>query len=226
MRKLREIVGLFLGTFLIKLYINKKAINIMNTNYLTQFVEAYELSLSDVSFESIKSREYFESCWAKRNDEQMKKEIQGYIENARDYFEEFKSRKELSSLVKRCHEVSQNFADYICELDKQLDIKRESLFITIGNVKFDGEYLYESDLDSLKKRFQDAIKSKVPMDFHVWITLPDLSIIDMTLHATMLDEEGNDDIKACKLITDFDDSESPFEYEPLLVHNDIMSLID
>lgn len=156
----------------------------------------------------------------------MKQEIKEYIQIAKSYFEEFKQMKELSSLVNRCHEVSQNFADVITELNKEPGIERKPLFITIGNVKFEDEYLYKADFESLEKRFQDGLKSKVPMDFHVWITLPDLSIIDMTLHASMLNDEGNEDINACQLITDIDGSSSPFEYEPLFVHTDIMSLID
>ncbi len=196
------------------------------SNYLAQFIKAYELSQGTVDFENIKTSEYFEQCWEERNSVQMQQEIIDYTQIAKSYFEEFKQRKELSSLVNRCHEVSQNFADVISELNKELGITRNPLFITIGNVKFKDEYLYKADFEALEKRFQDGIKSKVPMDFHVWITLPDLSIIDMTLHASMLNDEGNEDINVCQLITDVDGSHSLFEYEPLFVHTDIMSLID
>lgn len=205
----------------------------MTSKYLEQFKSAYknfEINTNEVNQEleeKIEQMEkYFDECWQKKDSNKMKSDIKKYCELAEEYFKEFKKHKGLESLVKRCHEVSQNFVEITSGLYDEVGINYKPIFITIGNVKYGGEDLYTTDTSNLTERVRRGVKSNVPMDFHVWVTLPDLSIIDISLHSTMLDSEGNEEISKCKIIRWREDKDCEFDFEPLFIHTDIVSLVE
>lgn len=128
-------------------------------------------------------------------------------------------------LINQCHAVSQSYF----ERYEQTEFgERLPLYITIGNVFFQGHNVYglsKSKLRTIVNRGPDA---REKLDVHVWLTLSDMSVMDLTIVPTL---------KARGLITadsdEFDrvlmwdeNTPGPFRYEPLLVDNDFLYRVD
>lgn len=156
----------------------------------------------------------------------MKHDVDKYKEKANDFFNVFKKEKGLDWIVNRCNDVSRFFLDYLNAIDHKSVIYDKPLFITIGNVKLNQVYLFDIDTTNLSEKISNDTKYTNPIDFHVWVTLPDLSIIDMTLDGSLKYDCGNFDIESYKIIMWREDKECDLEYEPLYIHTNIRLLID
>lgn len=197
--------------------------------YLEQLYVAYNSFLRvciETDTVDIETKKYYEECWKYRDEKETKREVKIYKEYANRYLMEVKVREGLDSLAYRCHQISQNFVENMYRMKNHIDVTERPLLVTIGNVKYAGEYLYKADIPNLEKRFKFGAKSNTPIDFHVWITLPDLSIIDLTLIVTSLVNDGQKNISSLNVTTWREDQESKYEYEPLFLHNNLMSLIE
>ncbi|MBU1667665.1 hypothetical protein KKC13_04545 [bacterium] len=207
-----------------------------NHKYLEQFKNAYTSYMRDFPQSKIgeedvtKMQKYFNYCWENREQEEMKYDVTKYKEEANEFFTAYKTAKGLDWIVNRCNDVSKNFLEYLEKINYQSTAYNKPLFLTIGNVKLEGEDLFTIDNNTLKEKISSCEKYTTPIDFHVWITLPDLSILDMTLDASLLDSEGIRNINSCNMITWREDLLNPYplklEYQPLYIHTDISLLID
>lgn len=202
-----------------------------NSKYLQQFTNAYHTFMKeskhlDQELYDINGMQNILECWKDRDTLGMKYDVDKYKEEANHFFNIFKKEKGLDWIINRCNDVSRFFLEYLSGIEHKSKIYDKPLFITIGNVKLDQKYLFEIDTTNLSEKISNGTKYTTPIDFHVWVTLPDLSIIDMTLDGSLKYYCGNFDVESYKIIMWREDKESILEYEPLYIHTDIRLLID
>lgn len=88
-----------------------------------------------------------------------------------------------------------------------------NVYYTIGYVQFaDGKKIFHSTEKQLKDMFLNGVNNR-ELNFHVWLTLPSLEIIDLTFTQTILRQKGN-----IKIITQhYSEFKSGLSYHPMLI---------
>lgn len=124
-----------------------------------------------------------------------------------------------------CHAISHGFATTLQEHPLGDD---SPLAITIGNVSYKGDSLYQvthERIDTILKHGFDPTKT---VDVHVWLTLDDMTVVDLSILSTLAAMGLTSGLPrgAGRVVFWRDDSVSEFEYEPLLVDNDFFSKVE
>lgn len=121
-----------------------------------------------------------------------------------------------------CHAVSQGFYETWMRLP---DVP--PLNITIGNVYFQGENLYQVSKTSIKRILNEGNQVDKTIDLHVWLTLDDLTVIDLTILSTLrakslLQEQSIDS----NVLIWREEDPGEFRFEPLLIDNSFFQKVD
>lgn len=128
-------------------------------------------------------------------------------------------------ITNACHAICQGFND---AFDASANREQGDLDITIGNVFYKNRNIYQLTENKLDSLMSDGFQSDKELPLHVWLTLPNLTVIDLTIIPTLLDKgevltpreiESN-------IIIWKENDHSNFRYEPLLVDNSFMHRVD
>ncbi|RUO73301.1 hypothetical protein [Idiomarina ramblicola] len=118
---------------------------------------------------------------------------------------------------RKCHIVNDNFIRNYNDISKGYPIK---MYMTIGNVYFKNEIQYEEQtVDTLKSIIKKG-PSAEPLDTHVWLTLEDGCVLDLTL----LNSGGVD--RKTPLFLWSPTVESDYYFQPLLFDNGFANKVD
>lgn len=127
-------------------------------------------------------------------------------------------------LVNRCHSVSHGFGEAFrnSELGEAF-----SMNVTVGNVYYKGNNIYGVTKQKLKQVINQGYQLESELPVHVWLTLDDMSVFDLTIIPTLIEKGliNPSEIEKSILIW-HENMESDFHYEPLLVDNDFMHRVD
>ncbi|WP_121627792.1 hypothetical protein [Poseidonibacter antarcticus] len=129
----------------------------------------------------------------------------------------------LINLVNKCHLHSDNFRELLSYYDME-----EYAYITVGNVYYKKENIYNLSKQKLKRIINEGKSLNKELDVHVWITLYDMSILDLTIMSTLKNKgllNSSIDINNPSLIWK-ESLESDFYYEPLYIDNDFLEKVD
>jgi hypothetical protein len=94
-------------------------------------------------------------------------------------------------------------------------------FLTVGDVKYNGTSIFNVTAEGVFNILRNG-KSKEDMNAHVWITLPDLTVLDLTIISTLI-ERGQihlQDAPENPVLTWREDISSKFFYHPIIVDKD------
>ena len=126
-------------------------------------------------------------------------------------------------LAHACHAASAGFMKS-WELSRPVDL-HGTLAITIGSVRFRGRPVFETTRDEVAKLVHAGRQSGNDVPVHVWLTLDDLTVIDLTLISTLI-MSGDLPADAPPVLFWREDCPSEFSFEPVLVDNLFFERID
>ena len=104
-------------------------------------------------------------------------------------------------------------------------VNEKYMTLTVGDVSFDGQKLFDSSRSSLELAVAQGISTQDKPLFHVWLTLADMTIVDLTII--------NQLVSLNQIRTPASDDEwlhvwraerkGRFDYHPMLVDDDFLS---
>ncbi len=83
----------------------------------------------------------------------------------------------------QCHSVSQSFFDRCTELNITKDC---GMAVTVGNVKYKGKSVYPTTKEYIKNLIAEGFNPEQSLDLHVWLTLPNMAVLDLTIIPTLI----------------------------------------
>jgi len=128
-------------------------------------------------------------------------------------------------LINKCHAISHslrlNYYGYPA-------INKPIVDITIGNVFYKDDNLYNLSKAKLKRIITEGPSTNKALDVHVWLTMENMTVIDPTIMRTLV---HRDEIPIRKYEEDpiliwREDVSSDFRYEPMLVDNEFFYRVD
>jgi hypothetical protein len=124
-----------------------------------------------------------------------------------------------------CHAISHGFAESLQLLPLGQELP---LAITIGNVSYRGTSLYQVTYEKIDAIISHGFDASKTVDVHVWITLQDMTVVDLSLLSTLAAMGLTDSLSpsADQVLIWREDSVSDFEYEPLLVDNEFFLKVE
>ncbi|EKF74514.1 hypothetical protein A11A3_07805 [Alcanivorax hongdengensis A-11-3] len=132
-----------------------------------------------------------------------------------------KYRKE--DVVNKCHAVSQS----LWETCANIFPPEVRLNITVGNVFYKGNNLYNLTKDSLREIIKQGPAAVGSLDVHVWLTLEEMTVIDLSIIPTLVHRgELPESALADPILFWREGIESDFEFQPILVDNEFMHRVD
>lgn len=102
------------------------------------------------------------------------------------------------------------------------------LFLTIGDVKHKGESVYDvTDFDVIHA-IKQGPKPDIPLKVHAWLTLEDMTIVDLTIMASLLRLNWVSEGEYAKMpvVSGKPEELVDFEYTPYLVDNNFVARVD
>lgn len=99
------------------------------------------------------------------------------------------------------------------------------LAVTIGNVYYRGENLYEVTRESLARIIHEGSNVNTTVNVHVWLTLDDMTVIDPTIVSTLL-AKGTILADAPPVLVWREGEPSDFRFEPVLTDNQFFGRVD
>lgn len=135
----------------------------------------------------------------------------------------------LSMLANSCHGLSHAFHLIWGSLTKN-NFEVGSTFplsVTIGNVFYKNENIYNLSKSSLKRILNEGKHTEKSLDVHVWLTWDDMTVLDLSIISTLIRREKLDrpDDGSLALIWTEDDP-GDYWFEPILVDNDFFNKVD
>lgn len=130
----------------------------------------------------------------------------------------------INNLINNCHTISDGFFNGIKanELYKNTD-----LYITIGNIIYKGINIYNLSKQKLKSIINQGFQPDKELPLHVWLTLDDMTVFDLTIIPTLLSKGIINSSEIAKPVLAWRENEvSDFLYEPLLVDNGFVDRVD
>jgi hypothetical protein len=126
-------------------------------------------------------------------------------------------------VVNKCHAVSQS----LFEKYNNLASGSFQLCITVGNVIYKGDNLYNLTKDGLRGIIEKGPSAIGSLDLHVWLTLEDMTVIDLSIIPTLVHRgELPESALADPILFWHEGMDSDFEYQPILVDNGFMYKVD
>lgn len=129
------------------------------------------------------------------------------------------------NLANKCHAVSHGFLRS-WETSDFGDVF--PLAVTIGNVYYKGQCIYNVSKSALKKILSIGKDTEEKLNVHVWLTLDDMTVFDLTVLSSLAAMEITPPIPVGEspVLVWREESPGDFNYEPLLIHNAFFDLVD
>lgn len=104
-------------------------------------------------------------------------------------------------------------------------VKEKYLTLTVGDVSFDGQKLFDVSRNTLESVVTQGISTLDKPRFHVWLTLADMTIIDLTIVNQLISMQLIDPPENNEGWLNVWRAERPgrFNYHPMLVDDDFLS---
>lgn len=122
-----------------------------------------------------------------------------------------------------CHSVSHAFRHNFRSLPEVGDAFE--LAITIGNVYYRGENIYHANRDRIRDLILRGPRAGEELPVHVWLTLEDMTVLDLTVLAS-LRHQGRYDGERDGMLVWKESEPGDFFFEPLLVDNLFATRVD
>lgn len=128
-----------------------------------------------------------------------------------------------NEIANNCHSISHSFRETV---EKNYG-NAFPLSITIGNVFYKNENIYNLSKSSLKKILNEGVCLDKPLSVHVWLTLDDMTVVDLSIISTLIrrGEVTESEFASLALIWT-EENPGDFWFEPILVDNDFFSKVD
>lgn len=97
--------------------------------------------------------------------------------------------------------------------------------ITIGSVRFQGHPVFEATRSSVAEVINCGHQPNTTLPVHVWLTLDDLTVLDLTIVSTLI-ASGDLPANASRILFWREDQPSEFSFEPILVDNLFFERVD
>ena len=151
-----------------------------------------------------------------------KESLIGLLKLAEHYLESFPAGR---SIANSCHATSHAFAVTVkaLELDDEIPMA-----ITIGNVYFKNKNIYGVTRERIEQILTKGFEPGRTIDVHVWLTLPDMTVLDLTILSTLF-ARGLTEVEAAldkRVLVWSPETQSDYRFEPLLVDNDFFLKVD
>lgn len=193
----------------------------MAKSYLEQFVDAVEFlgefDKSEVRTES-ELLELTQIYRSRASDTEYSGELKHFLRKfALDFVPDFFKNSPYS-----CHIASDQFVKNWQNTDFS------ELFgaaITIGTLCYNAEPVYSVTKDTIRAIISEGPVPSAPLEVHVWITFPDMTILDLSIVPTLI-TKGT--IKPGELehpVVWREGQNSPLSYTPVLHHQQFCSLV-
>ncbi|WP_439892840.1 hypothetical protein ACS7SF_23210 (plasmid) [Ralstonia sp. 25C] len=122
-----------------------------------------------------------------------------------------------------CHSVSHAFRHNFRSLP---DVGHAfELALTVGNVYYRGENIYQASRSCIRDLILRGPRNGEELPVHVWLTLEDMTILDLTILAS-LRHHGRYDGESDRMLVWKENEPSDFHFEPLLVDNLFATRVD
>jgi len=123
-----------------------------------------------------------------------------------------------------CHATSHGFA---LSLSKLMG-NAAPVAITIGNVMYKGKNLYLSTRESIQNLIQRGFDQSSTVDTHVWLTLPNMQVIDLTIIPTLkaMGIYEPSSLTERQVLCWREDELGDFDFDPILVDNDFFNKVE
>lgn len=128
-------------------------------------------------------------------------------------------------LANQCHNICQSFFD-LCTRNGVTEIC--GMAITIGNVRYKGKKLYKTTPESIKETIRKGFQPEEQLDLHVWLTLVDMSVLDLTIIPTLISKNKATpkDFKGKELVLWRKSNDHHLEYIPMLHDDNFLHKVD
>jgi len=100
-----------------------------------------------------------------------------------------------------------------------------TLSITVGSVRFKGRHVFQTTRNAIAQLIDAGRAPGADLPVHVWLTLDDMTVIDLSIVATLI-KYGELSAGAPPVLFWRDDAPGDFVFEPLLVDNLFFQRID
>lgn len=131
----------------------------------------------------------------------------------------------IAELGRRCH----SFSDLFNRGWRARGGERAPwFFLTVGEVRFRGESIYQVTEQKVIETYQRGFQPNEELGVHAWLTFEDMTILDLTIMASLLRREtiGPADYRRQPVVFGRSDTLVDFEYHPYLVDNDFVARVD
>jgi len=195
--------------------------------YLAQFVDAIRF-LAKVDKAYRKTHPNFDeitrALMSRRTDDLKLKYAARREKLLRPLAETYLSRLDGPEVIaNRCHSLSNGFL----ATWRRVDDGAYPLAITIGNVFYKGENIFNLSKSSLKSTLNEGIATDKPLNAHVWLTWDDTTVVDLSIISTLIRREKITPSKGMPLALIWSDNEpGDYWFEPLLVDNNFFEKVD
>lgn len=154
-------------------------------NYITKFIDAvrfledFDKEHKDLKVDYDKFKKHIERNVYSNH------QLNSFInENLEAVAQSFLANSSVSPL-NQCHSFSQQFFENWMEHDFG---KIAPVAITIGNVVYEGKDVYQVSKSSLKRTINEGFQPDKSLELHVWLTLPNMAVLDLTIVPTLVCE--------------------------------------
>lgn len=72
---------------------------------------------------------------------------------------------------------------------KEREVKEQYMTLTVGDISFDGKKLFGTSRQTLQQAVETGISTRDTPKFHVWLTLVDMTVIDLTIALYLIKTE-------------------------------------
>ncbi len=136
----------------------------------------------------------------------------------------FINRIPVENLINNCHIVSSDFYKYWKSVEPS---NAFSIDVTIGNVYYQGKSMYDLSKSKLKTIINQGFQPDKELPVHVWLTLEDMTIFDLTIIPTLVAKGMLNLNEAKKTVLVWrENNPSDFYFEPFLIDNDFIDRVD
>ena len=163
---------------------------------------------------------------ASKDSKKVAKVFQDIDELFQDYY--IPKKEELNQpIANACHLISY---DMLLWMTKNHICDASDLAYTIGDVSFQGEWIYNVTEENLKETIKKGLDLKKDINVHAWLTYRTNYILDPTILFTLNDRELYDINSAENRIQLWSDCYNEFKwelnYKPLLVDSGFIHRVD
>jgi len=204
------------------------ALNCIYTDYVMSYLEQFVDSMRFLEkFDKNQKKEGLNyedvSRGIERNllDEELQNFLDNNLGNAANGF----IRNSPGNLANLCHSVSQQFYENWMS-QKIGDIA--PVAITVGNVKYKGQEIYQVSRSSVKRIMAKGFCPDESLDVHVWLTFSNMTVLDLTIIPTLVSKglASPSEFEDLRYVIWKEGESSSFEYIPVLQHNNFMYVVD